>query len=212
MKKIWKKLAVNSISFMTAVSIAAAVFAGMGTDARAQENTETKSGAAADLNQEGIEDLFDLLFGSSEQAVEIGSSVSFETTDLDGNTVKSEDIFKANKVTVINMWATWCGYCVEELPDLEKMNSELEKEGSGVIGVCEDAYDSADEAKEILKEKGVTYLNVALNEEMVDQLPCSAWPTTYFVDSEGRILTEPVVGADPEQYMAKYAEALKAVQ
>ena len=55
-------------------------------------------------------------------------------------------------------------------------------------------------------------MNVALNEEMVDQLPCSAWPTTYFVDSEGRILTEPVVGADPEQYMAKYAEALKAVQ
>ena len=212
MKKIWKKLAVNSISFITAVSIAAAVFAGMGTDARAQENTETKSGAAADLNQEGVEDLFDLLFGSSEQAVEIGSSVSFETTDLDGNIVKSEDIFKANKVTVINMWATWCGYCVEELPDLEKMNSELEKEGSGVIGVCEDAYDSADQAKEILKEKGVTYLNVALNEEMVDQLPCSAWPTTYFVDSEGRILTEPVVGADPEQYMAKYAEALKAVQ
>ena len=151
MKKIWKKLAVNSISFITAVSIAAAVFAGMGTDARAQENTETKSGAAADLNQEGVEDLFDLLFGSSEQAVEIGSSVSFETTDLDGNTVKSEDIFKANKVTVINMWATWCGYCVEELPDLEKMNSELEKEGSGVIGVCEDAYDSADQAKEILK-------------------------------------------------------------
>ena len=200
------------ISFVVAMSMAAAVLAGFGTEAFAQGTTDAESRDAVESDQEGVEDLFDLLFESSDEEAEIGSQVSFETEDLDGNVVKSEDIFKDCKVTAINVWATWCGPCVDGIPYLEKMNGELEKNGCRVVGVCVDAYDSAELAKEILKENGVTYLNVVLNDEMVDQLPSIGLPTTYFVDSEGRILTDPVIGDDPEQYMSKYAEALKAVE
>lgn len=59
----------------------------------------------------------------------VGKKVSFETTDLDGNPVKSEDLFRDKKVTVINFWATWCPHCIDELPGLEDINKTLEAHG-----------------------------------------------------------------------------------
>lgn len=144
---------------------------------------------------------------------EIGSVISFETTDLDGNPVKSEELFAGSKVTMINVWATWCTHCIIELPDLESLSKELEEKDCRLIGLCDDALggDQAilDEAKRVLDDNGVTYTNVVQTPELQNTLQLTAFPTTFFVDSEGRVLTQPVVGRDIEQYRARIAEALE---
>lgn len=147
-----------------------------------------------------------------ESDTAVGSKISFETKDLDGNTVTSEELFAGNKVTMINIWATWCGPCKNELPELEKMNSEIEAKGCKIIGICDDTTEgesTIEEAKAILKEKGVNYLNIQQTEEIKSLIPPISYPTTYFVDSEGNLLTEPVVGALFEQYRTRLDEALE---
>lgn len=145
----------------------------------------------------------------------LGNKISFETKDLDGNTVTSEELFAQNKVTMVNIWATWCGPCKNELSELEKMNTEIEAKGCKIIGICDDATEGAgtvEEAKSILKEKSVHYLNLQQTAEIKSLLPPLAFPTTYFVDSEGRLLTEPVVGALFSEYHARLDEALEIVE
>ena len=145
----------------------------------------------------------------------IGNKISFETKDLDGNTVTSEELFAQNKVTMVNIWATWCGPCKNELSELEKMNTEIEAKGCKIIGICDDATEgqsTIEEAKSILKEKGVNYLNIRQTAEIKSLLPPLAYPTTYFVDSEGRLLTEPVVGALFAEYHSRLDEALEIVE
>ena len=140
-----------------------------------------------------------------------GAFISFETTDLDGNTVKSEDLFAGHKVTMINIWTTWCGPCVEEMPGLEELNKELAGKNCQIIGICDDTADdiqAIEEAKAILKEKGVTYTNLVQTEEMRDQLPTSVYPISYFVDSEGRVLASPELGANLNAYSARIDKIL----
>lgn len=147
-------------------------------------------------------------------AAEIGTQIVFETTDLDGNAVSSKDLFAGNKVTMINIWATWCPPCKFELPELEKLSKELADKDCGIIGIVKDTVEedtAADEAKKILSNAGVTYTNIAANDDILNQLPRLAMPTTYFVDSEGRVLTVPVKGAYLEKYTSKIEEALKSV-
>lgn len=150
-----------------------------------------------------------------EVPVNIGDVLSFETTDLDGNPVKSEDLFAGHKVTMINVWGTWCTHCIIELPDLEELSHELEEKGCQIVGLCDDALggDEAilNEAKQILEENGVTYTNIVQTEDLRQTLQLSAFPTTYFVDSEGKVLTLPVVGRDIDQYRARIDEALAIV-
>lgn len=150
-----------------------------------------------------------------ESGVEIGRKISFETKDLDGNTVTSEELFADSGVTMINIWATWCGPCKNELAELEKLNAELNLAGCKIIGICDDTLEGESviaEAKSLLEERGVHYLNLQQTAEIKSQLPPLAFPTTYFVDSQGTILTEPVVGALFDQYRARLQEALGLVE
>ena len=63
--------------------------------------------------------------GSGDQSAQTdGSSISFQTTDLDGNAVDSKDLFAKNKITMINIWGTYCGPCVEEMPEIEVISKE----------------------------------------------------------------------------------------
>ena len=147
-------------------------------------------------------------------AAETGEQFTFETTDLDGNAVTSAALFAGHKVTMINIWATWCDPCKNELPELEEFAKELAGKDCQIIGICEDtSYDdtSAAEAKEILAKAGVTYPNIKATDEMLEMMTCLAMPTSYFVDSEGHVLTMPVRGADFEKYRERIEEALKTV-
>ena len=131
-----------------------------------------------------------------------GQKLTFTTTDVDGNEVKSEDIFSQHKYTMINCWASWCGPCIAELPEIEELSKTFAEHDCGVIGILTDGSSATGlaDGKEILKEAGVTYLNIIDWDGFYDQLPIQAYPTTYFVDSNGVIVGETVIGAMPKKY------------
>ena len=137
---------------------------------------------------------------TAERAV--GDVISFETTDLDGNAVSSKDIFAGHKVTMINIWATWCGPCKRELPALGTMAKEFEEKDCQIIGICTDATEekAIARAKSIFTENDCEYIDLAPPADLETIMPCSSIPVSYFVDSEGRIIAEKVVGAHVESY------------
>ena len=143
----------------------------------------------------------------------VGTKISFETTDLNGNAVSSADLFAGHKVTMINLWATWCTYCKQEMPELEEFSKELAEKDCQIIGICTDLDDdNVQQAIKILEDNGVTYTNIKQTDELAQMLLTVGLPTTYFVDSEGRVLTVPVRGAYFDNYREKIEEALKAVE
>ena len=127
---------------------------------------------------------------------------AFEGKDLDGNPVKSDELFSANAVTVVNFWFTTCNPCVGELSELESLHQELTKKGGGVIGINSFTLGGDEaaisEAKSVLSKKGVTYPNVyfpAQGEAGKFVENVFAYPTTYVVDRNGNIVGDPIVGA-----------------
>ena len=139
---------------------------------------------------------------------------AFEGKDLDGNTVKSSELFSKNAVTVVNFWFTTCNPCVGELAELDALNKELTEKGGALIGVNTFTLDGDEaaisEAKSVLAKKGATYQNVYFasdGEAGKFTTNIFAYPTTYVVDRNGNIVGDPIVGAITEK---KQAEALQA--
>ena len=127
---------------------------------------------------------------------------SFEGKDLDGNTVKSDELFSENAVTLVNFWFTTCNPCVGELADLDALNKELAQKGGTLIGVNTFTLDgdkaAISEAKDVLAKKGATYRNVYFDSDgEAGKFTANifAYPTTYVVDRNGNIVGEPIVGA-----------------
>ena len=140
---------------------------------------------------------------------------AFEGKDLDGNTVKSDELFSANAVTVVNFWFTTCNPCVGELSELESLHQELTKKGGGVVGINSFTLGGDEtaisEAKSVLSKKGVTYPNVyfpAQGEAGKFVENVFAYPTTYVVDRNGNIVGEPIVGAITEKNQAETLQSL----
>ena len=137
----------------------------------------------------------------------IGTKVEFTTTDLDGNSVSSADLFAQNEITMVNIWATWCGPCVNELPELQEISLRLKDQNCGVIGLLVDG--DVETAKLLMEDNGVTY-PVILAPENLDEMFIHYYvPDTYFVDSEGMILAVPVVGAYTDRYEPAVEELLQ---
>ena len=139
---------------------------------------------------------------------------AFEGKDLDGNTVKSDELFSANAVTVVNFWFTTCNPCVGELSELDALNKELANKGGALIGINSFTLDGDEkaiaEAKEVLAKKGATYQNIYFGSgsdagKFMENV--FAYPTTYVVDRSGNIVGEPIVGAVTGKTQA---EALQA--
>ena len=140
---------------------------------------------------------------------------TFEGKDLDGNTVKSDELFSANAVTVVNFWFTTCNPCVGELSELDALNKELAEKGGALIGVNTFTLDGDEaaisEAKDVLAKKGATYQNVYFNsdgEAGKFTTNIFAYPTTYVVDRNGNIVGEPIVGAITEKKQAETLQKL----
>ena len=140
----------------------------------------------------------------------VGKTIRFETKDINGNSVKSEDLFSAHEVTMINIWATWCGPCKKELEELGNIHRRLETKNAAVIGICLDADEEGipEEAKEILKEAGVEYLNLVPPEGVENLLPTICYPTSFLFDSEGRLILDPIRGAHIDEYRPALDKAL----
>ena len=139
---------------------------------------------------------------------------AFEGKDLDGNTVKSSDLFSGNAVTVVNFWFTTCGPCVGELGDLDALNKELSGKGGALIGINAFTLDGNEaaisEAKDVLTQSGATYQNVYFDSgseagKFVESI--YAYPTTYVVNRSGRIVGDPIVGAITSKAQADALQA-----
>ena len=139
---------------------------------------------------------------------------AFEGKDLDGNTVKSSDLFSGKAVTVVNFWFTTCGPCVGELGDLDALNKELSGKGGALIGINAFTLDGNEaaisDAKDVLTQSGATYQNVYFDSgseagKFVENI--YAYPTTYVVNRSGRIVGDPIVGAITSKAQADALQA-----
>jgi len=125
------------------------------------------------------------------------SQISFEAVDMEGNTVTS-DIFSQSKLTMVNVWATYCNPCLSEMPGLGELAAEYDAEKFQIIGIVSDVLEGEDQelAESLIVETGADYTHLLLNESLYYALltDVSAVPTTFFVDENGTVL-DTVVGA-----------------
>ena len=139
---------------------------------------------------------------------------AFEGKDLDGNPVKSDELFSGNAVTVVNFWFTTCNPCVGELAELDALNKELSGKGGALIGINAFTLDGNEaaisDAKDVLTQSGATYQNVYFDSgseagKFVESI--YAYPTTYVVNRSGRIVGDPIVGAITSKAQADALQA-----
>ena len=144
----------------------------------------------------------------------IGKELRFETTDLDGNPVRSEELFAQHKVTMLNIWATWCGPCKGELRELGDINRRVQEEDGAIIGILSDADDAETIAlgKELLTENGADYLNLTLPAALNELGIIGGYPTSIFVDSNGVIIAPLIGGAAVSLYETRFGELLEGKQ
>ena len=140
----------------------------------------------------------------------LGSFPAFEGKDLDGNAVKSSELFGGNTVTVVNFWFTSCRPCVEELSALDALNKQLAEKGGAVVGINSFTLDGDEaaiaEAKDVLAKKGASYRNLRFDTNTDAgkfAMGIYSFPTSYVVDQKGNIVGEPIVGAITDKKQAE---------
>ena len=150
-------------------------------------------------------------------AQKAGDRITFAATDMNGATITS-DIFAKNKVTMLNIWGTFCGPCIREMPDLAKLNEANKAKGVEVVGIVIDILDrkgnvdarvkSSGEA--IISQTGANYTHIIPNMTMMTGLlkNIQAVPTTIFVDSNGRQIGEAYLGSRSQKDWQKIIDEI----
>ena len=179
-------------------------FAGMAGEEYGSEYT-----ALAGLKDE-IASAFDCHVPFNEYGEMDGKVIRFEATDLEGNPVSSEEIFAQHEITMVNIWATWCGPCVGELGELQAIHTRFLEKDCAVLGLMTDG--NTEEANRLIAENGITYQVVNAPELFNSVFPFEAIPTTFFVDRSGAFLGTKIQGADPEMYETAIQPLLEQVQ
>lgn len=141
----------------------------------------------------------------SDEGITSEQMRSLRGVDLEGNDVNRE-IFKDYDITMVNIWATWCGPCVNELPDLASLSKTL-PENVNLITICADADEEGEAAKEILEQCEADFITICGNEGIRSDLlrDVYSYPMTVFVNSEGELIGEKIMGALSE---AEYREEI----
>ncbi|QZY53666.1 TlpA family protein disulfide reductase [Crassaminicella profunda] len=129
----------------------------------------------------------------------------FKAKDLEGNEV-TNDIFSENNMTVVNIWGTFCGPCVEEMPELDKLQKELKDKKVKVVGIVSDK--AVEEAKNITKE--ISYTNIIPDEVLENQIVnrFDYVPVTLFVNNKGEIMKKFIPGGSDYETFKKIIEEL----
>lgn len=138
----------------------------------------------------------------------------FTTKDLNGNEV-TEAIFAEKDMTVLHVWGTFCGPCIEEMAEVGEFAKGL-PENAQLIGILCDvsALNSAEhqDALDILKDNGADFTNLISAGEIVKFVRGFQYvPTTLIVDSEGNVRGAPIVGAGVSRYQSaaqRYLDSL----
>lgn len=148
-----------------------------------------------------------------------------DTVDFDGNPVTA-DALAENRLNMINIWATWCGYCIQEMPALEELSALYGEQGLGVFGLLVETNTMTGQimtglteaertaAEDILAATGTSYPHLLVSEAMLPFLAdLYSFPTTYFVDAQGQPVGEPVLGAKSlEAWQAEVEARLKLLE
>ncbi len=152
------------------------------------------------------------------QETEAAEKVSFEGQDMEGNKVSS-DIFPNSRLTMINVWATYCNPCLREMPELAQLTAEYASEDFQLIGIISDVQEGADQsametAAQLIEQTGADYPHLLLNESIYYGMltDVMAVPTTFFVDSEGNILDTVVGAMDKSAWKEKIDELLEELE
>ncbi|MBE6782557.1 MAG: TlpA family protein disulfide reductase [Ruminococcaceae bacterium] len=138
---------------------------------------------------------------------------NFDSVDINGNAV-DETVFKDKKLTMINIWATYCGPCINEMPHLGELNKELADKGFQIIGIPVDVSTDVSLAKEIISETGADYLHILPSESLYNAKLSQVYsvPETIFVDENGCLVGESVIGArSKEDWIAIINERMEMV-
>lgn len=127
----------------------------------------------------------------------------FKVKDIKGKTV-TQAVFSKNKLTLVNVWGTYCSPCLEEMPDLEKIYKEYSAKGVGVIGIAEDGKLQEPQVNEILKKANVTYENLIPSDDFTNDFISheSGVPYSFTVDSHGKILEFTMGAHSKKEYEA----------
>ena len=142
----------------------------------------------------------------------IGQKLKFTTTSPDGTIYTSKELFGVNEITMVNCWGIWCPNCLNEMEDLAKIHSRIQEKGCGILGMeweqsnTDDVYE---QGRSVMEEAGADYPNVLMPDELITQI--QAYPTTFFVDREGTILSAPIVGARVDLYEPTLEKLLESV-
>lgn len=157
-------------------------------------------GKPFDTKDEGIHSSQDIAVSSSPEHTEAAAAVTFEGLDMTGNTISS-DIFSDSRLTMVNVWATYCNPCLREMPGLGELAGEYDPAEFQIIGIISDVQEGADQktldyASGLIQQTGADYTHLVLNESVYYALltDVSAVPTTFFIDEEGVIL-DTVIGS-----------------
>ena len=130
-----------------------------------------------------------------------GPVFDVETVNLDGDAFNVPGFAREHDLTVVNFWATWCGPCVSEMPGLQSLHARFEKgedqSSVAILGVCLDAENAGD-VKAVLEYTGAAYPNIVFAQEMLEYVDLMYIPATVFLDKDGHIVGDPVVGAMDE--------------
>nr|WP_314610853.1 TlpA disulfide reductase family protein [uncultured Lachnoanaerobaculum sp.] len=125
---------------------------------------------------------------SADSKKEDVSFPEFSAKTVEGGEI-SNDVFKDSKLTVVNVWGSWCGPCVQEIPELQKLSENMKDKNVNVIGIAQDAGSNFQAVKEVLDKSKVTYQNIIPSGPTEDfVMSLQAFPTTFFVDSQGKIV------------------------
>jgi len=160
------------------------------------ESTDEENGLVSTDEENGFE--------STDEKNPIAGQIltDIATTDIEGNSI-DESIFNGHKITVLNLWATWCGPCVEEMPEFEEISKTYKPEEVQFLGLIIDSDD--DDVKDLLEQLSITYPQIKADEQLTEQIVkyFDYVPVTLFVDENGKVLDNFVPGGTTKEALEK---------
>ena len=210
-----KKMAVLILAAVTTFALTACDLPFGGLVSSTEEEDERPERKKADGDLQGLTSLFG---GNSSASTDPGlvsidpdpiesskaydSDFAFYCYDVNGNYVELAEIMATPELTMVNVWASWCGPCVGELQEIDALSKKYADDGLAIVGILYDSEEDTglSDGLDIIEYFGLTYTNLRKPAEFDYVYDLEYFPTTFFLDSDGKFVCEEVIGADPESY------------